>query len=209
MLMKECPGCQQTKSHDEFYTNYNTGNPYKYCKECAKKHAKEYAKAHTARKITDSGIEHEQQLINKLKSLGFYACSGKKSRSRWVDIVVFGCIAVEAKLAVTKNRRTYYWSFTPKQVRDGIRGEIVVFMIQDGNTTDYYVLHADEPVLYNDDGQLKPHISYSPSSSHGRTSKEMLATMRRAKNNFELITDVLQQKTKLMKQGETVVFWTD
>ena len=208
MLMKECPDCQQTKSHDEFYINHNTGNPYKYCKECAKKRAKKYTKAYKARKITDSGVQHEQQLINKLKSLGFYACSGKKSRSRWVDIVVFGCIAVEAKLA-RKKRSAYGWTFSPKQVRDGIRGEIVVFMIQDGNTTDYYVLHADEPVLYRDDGQLKPYISYSPNSSHGRTNKEMLAKMKCAKNNFQLIADIFRQKTELLKQGETVVHWTD
>jgi len=205
MPTKLCPECNETKDYSEFYkTSY--GKPYKHCKPCASRLNQKYA---YKRRITDSGVAHEQELIHKLKSLGYYACSGKKSRSRWVDVVVFGCIAIEAKLAQNKNKNGHGFRFSVKQARDGIRAEVVVFIIKRDGVTDYYILPASSPVLYDDNGNLKAYISYTPNSNHGRTSQLMLDTMATAKNNWQLLDEMLQEKRARMMAGEPVVFWTD
>jgi len=182
------------------------GKPYKHCKPCTSKLNNKYQ---IKRRITDSGVAHEQELIHKLKSLGYYACSGKKSRSRWVDVVVFGCIAIEAKLAQSRGKNGNLFIFSDKQAREGVRAEVVVFIIKRDGVTDYYILPASSPVLYDDNGNLKKHVSYTPNSNHGRTSQLMLDTMATAKNNWQLLDEMLQEKRARMIAGEPVVFWTD
>jgi hypothetical protein len=202
MDTKYCVGCDSVKTVDQFYFHRESGKPEKYCKACKLERQKKYQR----RLAKDSGVPHEQDIIDKLKSMGIYACSGKKSRSRWVDIVAFGCVAIEAKLGRKKNN-TYLFTFTSKQVRHGIRGDVVIFMIDEGDHTQYYIFGRDEPVLYDMDGQLKRWVSYTPESGHGNISIDMVEMMDQAEGNWQLIIDVFNQKLQQLKRGQDVDAW--
>jgi len=204
MNTKYCVGCDSVKTVNQFYFHRDTGKPEKYCKSCKIKKQNTYKK----HKVKVSGVPHEQEIIEKLKSIGIYACSGKKSRSRWVDIVAFGCIAIEAKLGKKKNNG-YFFTFTSKQVEDGIRGDVIIFMIENDNQTLFYILRTDNPILYDNNHNLKRYLSFTPNREHGNVDKFVVDKMNQGLDNWGLILKVLQDKVEKMKLGFEIDLWSE
>lgn len=198
---KICATCKQEKPVDKFYLHKPSGKPEKHCKKCKVIRQRHYKD----RPSNVSGVPHENDIIKALRKRGIYACSGKRSRSRWVDIVAFGCVAIEGKLGRVKNGgSSYEFTFTKKQCEQGIRGDIVIFMIEQAGQTIYYLLRKSCPSLYDINGDLKPYIYYTPDSTHANADTEMIENMTKARDNWQLILEVLNEKIQAMKQGKEV-----
>ena len=212
---KKCGTCNQLKSLDDFYIHKPSGKHEKRCKACKKKRNKEL-KQHPTNK---SGVPHENEIIKKLRGMGIYACSGKRSRSRWVDVVAFGCVAIECKLAREiinpAGNRSLNWMFTKKQRNEGIRGDIILFMVNTEDGFDCHLFRANSPYLYrtkpNGNKELiNPAITYSNHSHRGKPGrpreliKEWHKSFEDARNDFSLILKVLNEKIEAMKQGKAV-----
>lgn len=137
---KKCATCEKVKPVSEFYFHNHSGKYTKHCKVCKNERQKQYNK----RRTNVSGVPHENDIIKALKLQGIYACSGKRSRTRWVDVVAFGCVAIEAKLAQVRDHdygnTSYSFTFTKKQAEQGIRGDVIIFMIDTDNRTDYFIM---------------------------------------------------------------------
>lgn len=205
MNIKICGTCKQPKALDDFYFHHSSGKHEKHCKVCKGERQKAYKK----RKSSKSGVPHEQHLIDLLKRKGIHAVSGKRSRARWVDIVVFGCVAIEAKKGNRKNN-SYHFSFTPKQVQQGIRGDILIFMIEKPDATlDYFLIRSDDPHLFHGDGTRKQWINYTPGSTHKNTDVEFVEFMDASRNQWGLILMVLNEKIRAMKKGTYEEIFTD
>jgi hypothetical protein len=197
METKLCPSCNETKPLDKFYFHHSSGKHEKRCKKCKLARQKKYNNYPSV----ESGVPHENDIIQKLRSIGIYACSGKRSRARWVDIMVFGCVGVEAKLA-TKKGNSYSWTFTSKQVQQGIRGDIVIFMIDhDNRPTDYFVVKADSPFIRHGNGDLKESVNYTPDSNHALVDQEFNEFMEESKNYWDLIQYVFDERIQQMLNG--------
>ena len=198
MEIKTCPSCGLVKTVDKFYFHHSSGKHEKNCKACKKLRQKKYTRQ-PARK---SGVPHEQQLIEKIKSLGLYACSGKASQMHWVDIVVWS-VAIEAKLArVRNNGKSYSFAFTPKQRQQGPRGDILIFITEPENSPiEYYLLRSDNPILFHGDGTRKREVYYTPNSTHKNADQDLMKEMAQAKDRWWLITDVIKEKSRALRNG--------
>lgn len=207
MNTKYCPECEETKDVSKFYFHKPSGKHERKCKKCKKDRQKEYNK----NPVKNSGVPHEQEIIDMLRSKGIYACSGKLMNARWVDIVAWGCVAIECKLGRTKNNQpnTYLFTFTKKQVEEGIRGDMLIFMIECDDTTKFFFLPSDYPDLYQIGGVLKKNISYTPGSTHPNTDQDWNEYMEDAEDRIELIEQMLDEKIDLMLVGEEVDKWAD
>jgi hypothetical protein len=202
---KTCSDCGKPKPLSDYYIQSSNGKPEKRCKKCKNILSKTYRKSEITSNQNKSGVPHEQKLIKKLKAQGIYACSGKRSRTRWVDVVAFGCVAIEAKKGMPFNTQSYLFRFTPKQVKRGIRGDIVAFIIDREGTREYYLMRKDCPFLYDEhDYSLKPAISFTPDPKSKNVNLPFVRFMATAKDDWQLVWDVLCEKINKLKAGEDV-----
>ncbi len=205
MEIKTCATCRKIKPLDKFYFHHSSGKHEKHCKQCKNERQKLYNKK-APRK---SGVPHEQLIIDTLRSKGIYACSGKRSRSRWVDVVAFGCVAIEAKLGREKKSGTYVFSFSQKQIQQGVRADLLIFIIQHSdNSIDYHILKSDSPILFHGNGERKQEVSYTPESDHWLTDKDVIQTMDKSIDQWGLILAILQIKIKSLRDGTFEDFFT-
>lgn len=159
--VKVCTDCGKTKHLSGFYKR--SGAPHlrlSVCKDCMKLRAKTATK-YPAYK---SGVVHEQELIDKLATLGIPALPGKALAHKWADVIAWGCVMIEVKLA-TFDGRSYHWTFTPQQQQRGVRGHIIV-LATFNHGYDYYVFPSDYEGFYNDGG-LKTGVMWTPKRSGG------------------------------------------
>jgi len=148
-----------------------------------------------------SGVVHEQELINKLASVGIPALPGKALAHKWADVIAWGCVMIEVKLA-TFDGRSYSWTFTPKQSGDGVRGHIIVLMTYN-HGYDYHVFGAYESIFYNDDGNLKTGVMWTPNRSNvGREAALTDKIMHFAKRQWVVINNARDDIVDALKSGE-------
>jgi hypothetical protein len=205
---KVCPNCNKTKPISEYYIHI-AGKPEKVCKKCKI----ELQKLRYKYSVKESGVPHEQEVINMLKRNGIYACSGKMSRARWVDVVAWGCVAIECKLARVQvnsaGSKTLNWAVTLKQQREGIRGDIVMLLVNNDHGFDFHLFRADYEYFYRGGKLISPTITYTNRTRKKAHVAEWVRTFESVKNQLGLIEAIRSEKMRDMINGKNVDNWVE
>lgn len=158
------------KPLDDFYKRYN-GDPLTNCKECHKSRSRKQPQADRQIAVNLS----EKIILEKLNSLGISSLPGKALGYRWADVVSWGCVLIECKVATDKGGGYYQWAFSPKQFTVGVRAHIVILCCDNGeDNRTFYVFDAKDPVFYHKDGKRKTAVTYEPNARHRRIDRVVL-----------------------------------
>src|SRR5690348_1088427 len=130
---KLCPQCSIIKPVTDFYLTKRQ-QPTRLCKVCH--HARQ--KGYKVKPKHQAGHPSEDSTIAEMRRQGIFATSGKASDYHYVDVVAWGCVRVEVKLAM-KDRNGFTIAFSDDQVKYGIRGDVVVIIIPSEFGDVYYV----------------------------------------------------------------------
>lgn len=170
---KLCPQCSIEKPISEFPLTHRK-KPARICKACGYERQKGY----TVKKKHQASRPSEDSTIAEMKRHGIFATSGKASDYHYVDVVAWGCVRVEVKLA-TKDGNGYTVSFSDDQVKDGIRGDVVVMIIPSEFGDAYYVLPVDFPLFYRE-GKLQYRMSVTMNAQREAWRWQMVSRYRAA-----------------------------
>ena len=195
---KTCPACGVTKPLSEFYAKRNTNAYETYCKPCHTERNKSYNR----KPVNVSGEDHEQEVIEVMRSCGIYALPGKASKLYpYLDIIVWGCIRVEVKMAYTQNDNSWIIKFTPVQVDEGINADVIVIVCPAPGNTTYHVLPANHDILYTPDGNLRDSISWTPGASSAHSSY-INGTLYQSKDKWGLLEEYRIKFMQQLKSGQ-------
>lgn len=201
MLLKVCNKCGQEMPINCFYKRpYYDGTTQGHftseCKSCMK----ERAKTQNRLGFAESRFESENDVLRLLNDQGIPTTTGHNNGFADVDLVAYGCVRIEVKysriqLAYNKYKQ-YAWNLTKKQIAKGLKADVIVLVGEDDNgDLSYYILPYPHDTFFHPDGTLKTAFVYSLDNAGKRAGKRHVLTnelMQSAKNNYGLITDVLQ-----------------
>lgn len=155
---KVCRDCQIEKPVNEFYLRTDGRNYTSVCIECMKVRGRYRNLGKMARLI--STVDSENQILSELHQLGIPAWPGKAMSHTWADMVAWGIVRIEVKSAIPNEKGVCSWHFTPSQLRNGIRGDVVILIRNEPTGPTYFILRQDSPVFYLEDGDRKSAIIY-------------------------------------------------
>src|SRR5262245_57245350 len=113
---KVCQKCGVVKPLTDFYRHPSTKDGHlNTCKPCKNIQQKQYPPV--PKEI--SGNPGEQFAVDRMKSLGIFAMTGKMSRWAHQDVIIWGCVRAECKKAILHDG-TYMFKFD-SQVRNGMK----------------------------------------------------------------------------------------
>lgn len=109
----------------------------------------------------------ELAVVERLRSEGIYAMPGVLTEYRYVDVVAFGCVAIEVRTSNgLKARPGYHWRVEPTRHSRGIQGDVVILVTNTEGERRYYVFPVDHPVFMID-GRLKAGMKWTPGGGAG------------------------------------------
>lgn len=193
METKICSRCREEKCLSEFYVDRHSGLPVNPCIVCKK------ANAHNQKNVDDkiSTVESERWVIERLARVGIHALPGKALSHYYCDVVAWGCVGIEVKSSsfhLDDGHEYFHFGFTHKQKSRGILGQVVVLVCRDVGYNTFHVFPATHPMFYNDDGNLKRAVTYTPMrSKSGKPSALTDEMMDEAEDRWELVEEVRQQ----------------
>lgn len=210
-ITKTCRGkCGLVKTLSEFYVHlgYKDGH-YSKCKECIKAEQRN----RRAPKKQKPGHLSEGEVISLLKAMGVYAAPGKCSEFNYVDVVAWGCVRIEVKTSTRKTDGTYTFAFTPKQRKNGVRGDLIMLVCKDGDSTTHHLFPSNHSCFYMN-GRLKGGVMFDPvqtrrKSGHGaRITAALMKQHQDAwglieiyrKNHFAIVSGEQLTPTFMMRQ---------
>lgn len=145
---KICRVCKIEKPIDEFYEH--NGRHENKCKVCKRAKKKQYT-AHDKRYSPNYG---ENLVIEKLKSMGIYAAPGKSSEWKHIDVVVWGCVKIEVKMANAKPNGSYQFSFASQSVR-GLKSDLIVLIPLNEQGGTFHIFYPDHPAFFRTDNNIE------------------------------------------------------
>jgi len=179
-------GCGKVKPVSEFYQRTD-GTYLTPCRACKRKY-----QLRRNNKPTQSP-QHERDFVAECRRRGIVADHGKAfNKFAHVDVVCFGAVRVEVKLAHYYDKQPSF-HFSMDQQRRGIQGDVVVFMLP--NSTGY-TYHFFSPQFFkfyryrNQKRRLKSAVSLvNPSHKHSKRNPSSLTEhdMRNAQNQWHLL----------------------
>ena len=189
MKTKQCSDCQETKAVSEFSLNGND-NPYPRCKPCRNAYVRKHKKKNS------EPPEHEKQIVQNLIENGFPALHGRDVKPfNHVDIVVHGCVRIEAKLFKKWEddlpNPGWYAGNSRRQQREGWLADVVCIM----HEGELYFFEPHHPAFYIK-GTLRSKILFNPNSLRkSRTTNRKLEQrdMDQARGNYDLIRYALRR----------------
>lgn len=202
---KLCNACETTKLLTDFYKHPSSKDGYhKACKDCYKAHRKHYR----PKSKEFASLLSEQSIINLLRARGIYATAGKNSEYKYVDVVAWGCVKIEVKFSHITPRCRFNWTFTPTQMKNGIKSDVVILVAIEPHEANYYVFSTDHPCFYLPNGTLKHGITYRPNAraySNNRYGASL--TDEIMKSQFEAWDLIERERLTVAKlyQDETLV----
>lgn len=215
---KACARCGQTKPFDAFYirSGYGTapcpaiqpGHFLTECKACMKVRAKEQ----TRLPLWESKVPSEHIAIEYLMSLGIPAMVGKSSGTADVDLVAWGCVWIEVKLAriaARGNTQSFVFDLTKKQIERGFLAHVVHLICAWGD--DVYTHHFVKPNAqwwYHQDNSRKSAVTYTVGRNHIAPQSRfiphqlMQADMDAAQDRVELLYGALGRISAALQSGQ-------
>jgi len=184
MKTKVCSKCHKEKSLSQFYQR---GKYFlNECIDCVK------ARTARQRKVDKkiSTVPSEMWVMERLAKEGIPALTGKASSHQHCDIVAYGCVGIEVKSSrAYKNKGDgFMFMFTPRQVKQGPRGKLIVLVCCDDGLTTFHVFPSDHPMFFNENGKRRQSISYTPlRKTNKRTTYLTDEMMDAAEENWELV----------------------
>lgn len=182
MPSKKCAKCDQDKPLSEFYIMSSNGKPSNLCKGCSKERTSIRQKQKLA-----FGCDHERKTIEVMKTNGIYAQHGREVKLMpHVDIVAWGCVPVEVKLA---QGGAGHWAFhfSGLQQRRGILGKLIVLIIPYEPDWSYYVFDVNKSAFYRN-GKLKTGVTYTENPTCRKRGNPLYKSdMDIALNRWELV----------------------
>lgn len=212
-VSKICASCKELKPLSEFYGRSNTPGHVSECKACMKDRNRRAAHIPP----TEPRAKTEILAIDYLKAKGVQALPGKALKQSWVDVIAWGAVGIEVKYGVIKSSGTRYeynFTATPRQVKDGFRGHLVMLICdpKDGSNPTFHIFRKDDPVFYIwRDGEPEPRLKTGLTYFRGR--KEALkhgdnrvvmtdAMMDAAQDNISLIWQTMAEISRQLMTPE-------
>lgn len=186
METRICTNCKVEKPTDAFYRRANAQHLFlSECKDCMKRRSKTQTK--TDKRV--STVESERHMIEVLNSAGIPTLPGKALSHTFADVICWGCVLIEVKYARQSGDKSFTWSFSPTQVKQGVRGDFIALVCEwnDGYISQH-IFGARDSVFYRPDNRLKAAITYKPNRSNaGRQAVITERLMRDHQNAWSLI----------------------
>lgn len=196
IVVKNCPHCQQTKAIDEFYLRSDGHNYNSWCKACMMENSQRLAKRNLSRLI--SLVDGEREVLALLHQQGIPAVPGKALSHKWADIIAWGIVRIEVKCSTRHGNGECRWGFTPKQVREGVRGQVIVLM-QNTDVPVFYVLPSQSPVFYRN-GERKTGVLY-PLKTIWPEAVTANRLMAESVNHWSLINETRDALCEELRRG--------
>lgn len=118
--MKTCTKCHEEKQDEEFYQSKRTSTGLTaWCKECTKELSRQRGKNGKRQARSTKAV------LRLLWRNGIPAFADRRIIGPWIDIVAWGCVPVEAKLASESGTNKFVWTFSPGQLQE-LEGFIVL-----------------------------------------------------------------------------------
>lgn len=201
---KACNTCKQIKSLNEYYRHgkYYMGE----CKECAKARTR----SHPRWDRRQSSIESEMSVLSQLNRMGIPALPGKTLSHQYADIIAHGCLQIEVKSSRNYGNdihSEFQFAFTPKQRRDGIRGDLIVLVCRWIDKYTYHVFPTLHPAFFLPTGERKTAVGWHKNKHPaGRKSDTALTDdlMEMAQDNWALVEQYRQKIVERLKAGATL-----
>jgi hypothetical protein len=210
-----CVKCKLEKPLSAFYARYGyrtpdhpptePGHVCSECKDCMRERGKKTKRIHP----TVPRAKTEALAIEYLAQHGIHALPGKAVHAADVDVVAWGGIWLEVKYAqLTSSMGVPHFKFTitPKQMRSGFRGHLVLLICEyTPEQRTYHIFRPDHPVFYIK-GRIKAGFTFRPNAmvalKHGNNRVVMTQPlMDEAEDRIDLIWDTLRQLSEQLKQG--------
>ncbi len=162
-----CRICGEEKPLTEFYVKLNPRSKthWKICKLCwierSRARHRDVGRNQSAGSRIFPSTKQEGDVITILHSLGIWATPGKASIFPHVDVVAWGCVRIEVKSAALNYKDCFSFRFSARQVREGVKADLIVLMLIRDNNETFHVFPASHPVFYNQNG-LRSSVAYIP-----------------------------------------------
>lgn len=208
-LTKQCSTCGENKPLPSFY-KHPTG---KYgrshiCKECQRVLSRKNKKVDSGK----SGVESQQIVMDRLRSLGVYSCPGKDSEFKYIDVVAWGCVKIEVKTGWSSEDNPHKIQFGLKgSITQNHRGlkhsDIVVLCDLTDDEHVFYVFPANHNIFYHPNGKVKTGIVYNrmPTSRHKDSSSPTNEIMTQHVDRWELIEEKRQRYIHAIKSPNSIL----
>lgn len=196
MELRKCIRCLEEKPVDQFYFIKARGGYDSYCKECKiKMSAENYKKGSEMARST-------KVVLDKLKELGIPAGPGAWFEQKWVDIVAYGFINIEAKgstlrykngkkLAEKYNEPGYY-QFVFSKYEKSVERKGFVILVTYEEPKRFFVIPYSDPLV----SQVNA-VSVKLDSDHPKSFKKRLEAFE---NRFDLIFSVARDNLELAEK---------
>ena len=209
--MKKCTVCEIEKPLSEFYANEGRKDGlFGSCKKCVRQQSKKHYRIKGGNsKRHSSGHETENTAINRLTQEGIVAFPGKYNKHSWIDIMAWGCVAIEVKCGYLDDRgKSFNFNSSPSQVRANWRADIVILMIPSNSSYTYHIFNAEHPVFFKN-GRLKSGITYTFDRTYPVTNREGSITLTsemldEALNQWGRINDCRDRISSQLKNGAKI-----
>ena len=184
----KCSRCNQYKPQADYYKRSGLSVFYTWCKQCHKTRVAPQVALFDRLDMRTNNIERD--VIVKLSNMGIFSVPSKRVAGVRTDIVAWGCVNIEVKSSVFHDGK-YKFAFTPKQVANGLKADILILVCIGLQRTDYHIFDTKSSFLYTG-GRLKYAIEYSPdrivNTNRGKQFNPLSrAEMDSAHNNWDLI----------------------
>lgn len=188
---KTCSVCGVEKPLSDYYIWTSNKKYMAQCKKCHQTRSKKYSPLPADR----CGNEHQNALIDILRSRGIYASPGKSSEYAYSDVVAWGCVRIEVKFGESlgsSNPSIWKFRFTERQTNGGLVADLIALMCPAGSGKGYtcYLIDPSCPELYRG-GRFRPTFTinlgtHRKNRTDGRLplSSELLNTHR---DNWQVI----------------------
>lgn len=203
MDTKVCTGCNVEKPLDAFYRRANAQHlVLSECKDCMKARGKKHSKID--RRV--STVASEQHAIAMLNGAGIPSLPGKALSHTFADVICWGCVLIEVKYAKQSEDRMFSWSFSPTQVKQGLRGDLIMLVCEwrDGYISQH-VFDARDSVFYREDNRLKSAITYKPNRSNA--GKQAVFTERLMKDHQNAWSLIAQKRIAIENELREGKLW--
>ena len=115
--------------------------------------------------LNNLSLPHQTEVdtVDYLLKNGIYAVNGKFTSWRYVDIVAFGCVAIENKFSAPRDRNAGYgFRLVSARHNNGIRGNVIILCIDRGDYIERTIWDVNDPIFRRADGLPKKGLMYIP-----------------------------------------------
>ncbi len=203
-ILKYCHNCEKCANPNgprlplsEFYPDKRAKDGLmQTCKECCKKHSRETRVQYKLKTL--AWHSSEKLAIAILLKNGIFACPGKSSVFKRVDVAVWGCIRLEVKSS-SETMEGFSFGLGHKDKYEYERSDLVMLIPKwDDREPTYHIFRSNDSVFYHQTGKTKTAIGYP---IHRKVFKPGSLTdeqMAEHENLWSLIEEVRLEKIQVM-----------